>query len=143
MDTKTYWLLLLERVVRAFAAGALAALGVGKIPGITQAATLSGVPWLAILTGGVIGALVSLLSSLSSEALPNTLPTSFVPARVMQGTKLTGSKVAALVPVLRPSKHAAQIAVKVRAETKATSTGIAGALEKATPKAPGNPKAQK
>lgn len=75
MDKKIYWLTLGERATRAGAAGALAVLGTGHW------VTATDVPWYAVLSGAAIGALTSALGSLASEAAPNTLPASFIPAR--------------------------------------------------------------
>lgn len=80
MWTRAYWALVAEKGIRAGAAGALAVLGTGHIAGYS-------VPWQGLLYGAGIGALTSILSSLSSSAVPGTLPTSFLPARLLSAPR--------------------------------------------------------
>lgn len=73
MNIQTYLLLIAEKSGHTMAAAAL-----GVLVSNDAIHTLGDVPWYAMLSVALIAGIASILGSLSSQAVPNTLPTSFV-----------------------------------------------------------------
>lgn len=72
-----FWQRAFTQAVHGAAGGALGALGSGELR------LLNSVPWYAVLSAAVIGGGISLLSSLVSSGVPNTVPASFLPNKVV------------------------------------------------------------
>lgn len=75
--TADFWQRTLTQAVHGSAGGTLGALGTGELK------LLNSVPWYAVLSAAAIGGLLSLLASLSSVKVPNTIPASFIPAKMV------------------------------------------------------------
>lgn len=65
---------------RAFSQSLHAAAGaaIGPLASL-ELTTLHSVPWQAVATSAMVGGIVSLLASLSSQGVPGTQPASFIP----------------------------------------------------------------
>lgn len=84
--TRDFWVRTFTQAIHASAGAAVGILGSEGVQ------TLHSLPWQAVATSAVFGAVLSVLASLSSQAVPNSPPASFVPA------KLTGSRRASTRP---------------------------------------------
>lgn len=65
---------------RAFSQSIHAAAGaaIGPLASL-EITTLHSLPWQAVATSAMVGGIVSLFASLSSQSFPNTKPASFIP----------------------------------------------------------------
>ncbi len=71
--TREFWLRTLTQAIHASAGAAVGILGSEGVR------TLHSLPWEAVATSAVFGGLLSVLASLSSQAIPNTTPATFLP----------------------------------------------------------------
>lgn len=75
--TKSFWLLTIARVVRGAAVGGTAGFGAQTFD------TLSSVPWHGLVTGSIVGAIMSLSASFATMFIPDNAT---VVARLTNGT---------------------------------------------------------
>jgi hypothetical protein len=75
--TADFWQRAFTQAVHASAASALTPLAT------QQLGELGSVPWYAVVSAAVIGGVVSVLFSLASIKVPNTVPASFVPSKLV------------------------------------------------------------
>lgn len=75
-----FWQRAVTQTVHSAAGGALTALSIGGV-GAADPGTHVSVPWWGLLMGAVVGGLTAFLLALSSTAVPNTAPASFLPAK--------------------------------------------------------------
>lgn len=82
-----FWKFSAEQAVHGAAGAVVTALAAAGVGG-------DNVPWYGVLTAAGIGGLTSLALSLSSQAVPGTLPASFIPAPAKSAAKKTAHKAA-------------------------------------------------
>jgi hypothetical protein len=71
--TGDFWMRSSSQAIHAAAGAAIGPLASLEI------STLKSLPWQAIATSALVGALVSLFASLSSQGIPGSAPASFLP----------------------------------------------------------------